>query len=472
MITFILNNQLVSTDKPAGTSLLDFIRYEMDLPGTKVGCREGDCGACTVLEGTFKNGRINYKSIVSCLTPLINVQYKHIVTIEGINMEYLSPVQKAIVDNSATQCGFCTPGFVMSLTVHSISKEKSTRQKAIASVSGNICRCTGYKSIERAAGDISNLLKDKNIDPVNWLVMNKFLPDYFMTIPQRLAGIKKQNHIYGSNSLTIAGGTDLMVQRPEELAEVNIKTLPYRKESNSIRIEKGKCIIDAAATTSEIEQSLVIQEVLPEISSYIKLVSSEPVRNMGTLGGNIVNASPIGDLSIIFLALNADIIACGTGAERKIPLRDLFIGYKKLSIKKDELIKSVIFTLPAKPAIFNFEKVSKRKHLDIASVNSAIHLVMEGEKVKNCYLSAGGVSPIPLFLTKTCNFLKGKALTPEIILQGNTIMQEEILPISDVRGSCEYKRLLLRQLFFAHFVKLFPDKISPKDLLRNIDLNE
>ena len=129
MITFILNNQLVSSDKPAGTSLLDFIRYEMDLPGTKIGCREGDCGACTVLEGTLNNGKVNYKSIVSCLTPLGNVHGKHIVTIEGINMEHLSPVQKAFVDNAATQCGFCTPGFVMSLTAYCLSKEKSTRQE-------------------------------------------------------------------------------------------------------------------------------------------------------------------------------------------------------------------------------------------------------------------------------------------------------------------------------------------------------
>ncbi|HUW93163.1 MAG TPA: 2Fe-2S iron-sulfur cluster-binding protein, partial [Bacteroidales bacterium] len=147
MITFILNNEQVTAGEAGGTSLLDFIRYEKGLTGTKIGCREGDCGACTVLMGTYENGTASYKSVVSCLTPLVNVHSKHIVTVEGLEMEHLAPAQQAIVDLAATQCGFCTPGFVMSLTANSMSPEKSTRESAIASVSGNICRCTGYKSI-------------------------------------------------------------------------------------------------------------------------------------------------------------------------------------------------------------------------------------------------------------------------------------------------------------------------------------
>ena len=178
MITFILNNKLIKTENHQGTTLLDFIRYEMNLPGTKIGCREGDCGACTVLEGTIKDDKVKYKSIVSCLTPLGNAHGKHIVTIEGINMKELSPVQNALVDHAGTQCGFCTPGFVMSLTGHSLSEETSDKEKVIASISGNICRCTGYKSIEKAAESISQLLKIKDInDPVKWLVENKHLPE-------------------------------------------------------------------------------------------------------------------------------------------------------------------------------------------------------------------------------------------------------------------------------------------------------
>lgn len=471
MITFVLNNQLVSSEKPGGTSLLDFIRYEKDLHGTKVGCREGDCGACTVLEGTLRNGSLTYKSIVSCLTPLGNVHGKHIVTIEGINSESMSPVQKAFIENNATQCGFCTPGFVMSLTCHCLSKEKSDNQKAIASLSGNICRCTGYKSIEKAAEDINGLLNDKRIEePVNWLVEKGFLPDYFLTIPERLAEIGINSQRSENNDKIIAGGTDLMVQMAEELAESDFNSFHDRKEFQGIEVINGRCIIGASATAGEIEHSSVIKEYIPEVSSYFKLISSEQIRNMGTIAGNIVNASPIGDLTIICLALDAEIIIDNSGSSRTIPLRDFFLGYKKLNIKKDDYVRSIQFMLTTKPILFNFEKVSKRPYLDIASVNSAIKIIMECEKIKECYLSAGGVSPIPLVLIKTCDFLRGKTITIDNILQANKIMQGEISPISDVRGSREYKRLLLRQLFFAHFLKLFPERIQTPDLLNNIDI--
>ena len=183
MITFVLNNQIVQTDKAEGTALLDFIRDDSSLPGTKIGCREGDCGACTVLEGTIKDGQVHYKSIVSCLTPLGNAHGKHIVTLEGINMHNLSPIQKAMVDNAATQCGFCTPGFIMSFTAHAMSHEKVNTKGAIDAVSGNICRCTGYKSIERAAEAIAEAMQNKNLEqPVKWLVEQNYLPDYFLNI--------------------------------------------------------------------------------------------------------------------------------------------------------------------------------------------------------------------------------------------------------------------------------------------------
>lgn len=467
MISFILNNQLIKTDKPSGGSLLDFIRYDSNLPGTKIGCREGDCGACTVMEGSLNDEKISYKSIVSCLTPLGNAHGKHIVTIEGIKMECLSPIQNSFVANAATQCGFCTPGFIMSLTAHSLANEKSTKQKAIASVSGNICRCTGYKSIERAAEDISKLLEDKNINnPIEWLIEKRYLPDYFLSIPKRLNEIKENQQIANPNDVIIGGGTDLMVQKADELVESSINLFQDRKDLKGIKVENGRCIIGAATTASEIEQSSIIKEIIPEISSCFKLISSEPIRNMGTIAGNIVNASPIGDLSIIFLALNAEINL----GSRILPLKDFFLGYKKINLQKDEFVKEIAFAIPTKPTLFNFEKVSKRTHLDIASVNSAIHLIVNGEKISSCSLSAGGVSPIPLFLYKTSDFLKGKAISSELIIQANEVMQGEISPIGDMRGSVDYKRLLLRQLFFAHFIKLFPNKVLASDLLSNSDM--
>jgi xanthine dehydrogenase small subunit len=461
MITFILNNEKIITGSAAGSSLLDFIRYEMGLPGTKIGCREGDCGACTVLMGSMVNGTVSYKSIVSCLTPLVNVHGKHIVTVEGINTGHLSPVQKALVVNSATQCGFCTPGIVMSLTAYSLADIKASAETAVAAVSGNICRCTGYKSIEKAAEAIADTLKNKNIsDPVRWLVEQKHLPDYFLTIAERLAQIMSAEPPVTDKGIRIAGGTDLMVQRAEELGGTDIVSFQYRKDLHGINISNGRCFIGAAVTMSEVEYSTALMRFIPELPSYMKLIASEPVRNMATVAGNIVNASPIGDMSVMLLALNAEVTVEGAGQIRNVPLKNFFLGYKKIDLAAGEFISSISFDYKPEPAIFSFEKVSKRTHLDIASVNSAMQLTMLGQNISECYLSAGGVSPVPLFLRKTCEFFAGKPVTEEIILKANMVMQEEISPISDVRGSEQYKRLLLRQLLIAHFLRLFPERLN------------
>ncbi|OFX85404.1 MAG: (2Fe-2S)-binding protein [Bacteroidetes bacterium GWF2_33_16] len=466
MITFILNNQLIQTDKPAGKSLLDFIRYKADLPGTKIGCREGDCGACTVLEGQLNGKEVIYKSIVSCLTPLGNAHGKHIVTIEGINMKHLSPIQNAMVENAATQCGFCTPGFVMSFTGLAMAKIKPDKKMTIASVSGNICRCTGYKSIEKAADNITTVYKDKNVErPVEWLVQNKFLPDYFLNIPNRLAEIKDSEKSINPATRIIGGGTDLMVQKPDEIYESELNLFFNRAELKSIKIDNNCCIIGAAATASDLMQSKILCDIIPELKDFFKLISSEPIRNMGTIAGNIMNASPIADLSIFFIALNSNIHLNDGKNKRIFPLKDFFLAYKKLNIKKGEYVESLSFPIPDRGFLFNFEKVSKRTYLDIASVNTAIYLRLSGENMIECSISAGGISPIPLFLKQTSEYLTGKQITNGAIIKANTIMQEEIAPISDIRGNAEYKRLLLRQLLFAHFIKLFPKKISLKELV-------
>jgi len=466
MTTFILNNKLIQTENHPGTSLLDFIRYGEHLPGTKVGCREGDCGACTVLEGTLCNDKVQYKSIVSCLTPLGNVHGKHIVTIEGVNMKDLNPIQQAMVDHSATQCGFCTPGFVMSFTGHGLTEEQSDYEKAIASISGNICRCTGYKSIEKAAASISESMKMKDIsDPVRWMVENKFLPEYFLDIKGRLQEIKPIDKKHNSEGKILAGGTDLMVQKPEEMEETDIQLFFHKSELKGIKAEKDSVIIGGASTVSELLASEIIHKLLPDVKSYFKLISSEPIRNMGTIAGNFVNASPIGDLSILFLALNAKIVLRESNNTRQIPLKEFFLDYKKLNLKKGEHIESVIVPFSESNFNFNFEKVSKRTHLDIASVNSAIYLKTNKGMVEECSLSAGGVSPVPKYLEKTSEYLRGKQITNGTVIKANEIMQEEISPITDVRGSAKYKRLLARQLLFAHFIKLFPGNISLTELL-------
>jgi len=270
----------------------------------------------------------------------------------------------------------------------------------------------------------------------------------------------------------IAGGTDLMIQKASVLEESEVFSFSGKPGLSGIRVESGRCIIGAATTMNEAGHSAAFKKYLPDIASHIRLIASEQVRNMATIGGNIVNASPIGDMSVILLALNAEVTLAEDAAHpaeiviaadkhtRKLPLKEFFLGYKKLDMNEGEHIRDVSFICPEASFYFNFEKVSRRRHLDIASVNSAMLLNLDGDTISSCHLSAGGVGPVPLYLRKTCAYLTGLTLSAETLMEANKVMQDEISPISDVRGSAEYKRLLLRQLFFAHFIKLFPEQLN------------
>ncbi len=469
MISFILNDEEIHTAEKPGSTLLDFIRYRAHLTGTKIGCREGDCGACTVLKGQLKAGRIEYRSIVSCLTPLGNAAGKHIVTIEGICTADLNPAQQALADHGGTQCGFCTPGFVVALTGHTMEYQPSEPEAAIESMSGNICRCTGYKSIERAAITVSNMLKTKNPDsPIGWLVSQGFLPAYFTAIPERLKALGKKTDTGVAAKTVIGGGTDLLVQRPDEIAETEPMLLFDRKDLKDILEENGHCIVGSAATAQDIMQSTLMRAYFPRLKAFFFLVSSEPIRNMGTIGGNIGNASPIADLVIFFLALDAKVHLQNTRTDEKriVPLRKFFLGYKKLDKQPGEIIRNISFPIPDKNTHLNFEKVSKRTTLDIASVNSAIGINMQGDTIHNAHVALGGVAPVPFYLEKTSSFLAGRKPDLDTIREAYGLLAGEIAPISDIRGSKEYKSLLARQLFFAHFAELFPKKICDRELLK------
>ena len=460
MIEFILNNKPIKTIQPSGALLLDFVRYEQSLTGTKIGCREGDCGACTVLIGDLIDGKLNYRQVTSCLTPLGNVQGKHVVTIEGLNMESLSPVQQYMVDESGSQCGFCTTGFVVSLTQFCLANSAPTYKDAIASIDGNICRCTGYKPIERAAKHITESLSDKSEkETLDWLITQKFIPSYFNQIPEMLNALSKGEN-NSQNGTVVGGGTDLYVQKHDQLINQDVDLISDSPDLNFIEIDNGLCKVGAGTTATDLMESDIFISAFPQLKAHLKLVASSPIRNMATLGGNFVNASPIGDFTAFFLALNAKIKLTKNSDSRSIYLNDFYKGYKDLDKSPDEILSTISFKLPTQDSHFNFEKVSKRIHLDIASVNTAILITISGNEITQAHLSAGGVGPIPMYLSKTCNFLLGKSLSRETVQSALEILQSEISPISDVRGSADYKRLLLRQLFYAHFITLFPNQFS------------
>lgn len=465
MIKFILNDKEVSYSGHPGVVMLDFIRYQKNLTGTKIGCREGDCGACTVLVGELTNGKMRYRSMTSCLLPMANAHGKHIVSIEGVNMDILNPVQQAMSDESATQCGFCTPGFVMSLAGFCLREDVTDYPKeALAAVDGNICRCTGYKSIERAVLRTAELCSKRGSRDVTEYVANeKILPAYFTSIKDRmkaLSGMTNGETSVDKADFIVGGGTDLYVQKHDIMPHSNLQFVLYSNDENRVVVENGKCIINASATVTDLVESKAFCSAFPDFEKYYRLVSSTPIRNMATIAGNIVNASPIGDFTAFFLALDAEITLEKKKSERTIKLKDFYLGYKKLDKQNDEVVSKISVILPSAKSRFNFEKVCKRTNLDIASVNTAMMIEVENDVVINSHLSAGGVGPIPTYLQKSVAFLKGKKITVDVIDQLLSVVQSEIAPISDARGTDEYKRTLLSQLIKAHFTVWYPELLT------------
>jgi len=420
-----------------------------------------------VLVGSLTNKEVEYKSINSCLLPINDVNGKHVVTIEGLNQDKLSPVQSSFVDEGASQCGFCTPGFIISLTGYLLSQQNYNKDDAVYSMDGNICRCTGHSSIIRAAQISLKKIRSQKTSSKNHiknLIEAGVLPGYFSKIKPKLE--KLQKGIKGSKRITeygkclISGGTDLYVQKWEEIYETKVNFLSAGVIPSSIKEKDGDCIIGATASVSDLIESTVLNNYFPEMKKYLLLFGSLPIRNRATVGGNIVNASPIADITSILLALDAKLRIKNGKSFREVDLKKFYRGYKKLNLKSSELLYQIIFKLPTGKFYFNFEKVSQRTYLDIASANSSIYIETNSNIVDKVNLSAGGVSPIPLYLKEVCKFLKGKEIDETAITDVCKIANSEISPISDVRGSAEYKRLLLRQLIFTHFIKLFPDRIN------------
>ena len=445
---FILNRNLVETNESLGTHTLDFIR-KLGFKGVKEGCHEGDCGACMVLVGELKNEEVKYKAMNSCILPLGKIEGRHVVTIEGINLEHLNPVQQAITDTNASQCGYCTPGFVIALMAYFMNEDLDDTE-IITAIEGNICRCTGYNSILRAANiakeKISSL--DDSSGRIRALIEAKFLPMYFLDIPEKLKAISTESQL--KKGTYVAGGTDLFVNRQTVEGPVFLSELGFDK----IWSDDEYVYIGAAA---DIESIRIAEEMnaLFDTAKHLSRVSTLPIRQQATIGGNVVNASPIGDLTIYFLALDADINLKINGTSRIIKLKDFFKGYKILDLEKGEILEWFRFKNEKK--LLSFEKVAKRMYMDIASVNSALSLKVEDNKIIDPHMSGGGVGPIPIYLEKACKYLENKEITVEIVKEAARIADTEISPIDDVRGSAKYKRLLLRQLIYAHFVELFPE---------------
>ena len=464
-IRFILNQQEINSRQPPSRLLLDFLRDDLALTATRAGCREGDCGACSILLGTLHKGRMAYRAVNSCLLPLGTVEGHHLVTVEGLNGEGANPVQQALMDEGGVQCGFCSPGMVVALTAYLLNAPRLDSRSAIEALDGNLCRCTGYMGIKRAAARVRGLFEG-DAPPVSQRIVRLIevgvLPKYFETLPQRLAAIPHPATPVSADSITVAGGTDLFSHPDTRLRSAPLHFLGEDEGWQGIRIKGQRCSIGATTTIETLLESPLLAEHLPHWHQHLARIASTPVRDRATVGGNLVNASPIGDLTILLLALDSHLLLQCGDSQRELPLAAFFLGYKELALAEHELVREIVFPVSGTPLSFNFEKVALRDYLDIATVNSAICLTRQGDGVAGVRLAVGGVGPTPLLLERTAATLEQGPLTRERLKEVLSVAMEEVSPIDDLHGSAEYKRRLLRRQILAHLLELVPDLLPER----------
>ncbi|MFT6715246.1 MAG: xanthine dehydrogenase small subunit [Planctomycetota bacterium] len=482
--SFLWNDRIVTPDDVApGRLLLDYLRRDLRSVGTKEGCREGDCGACAVLLGELgKDGTVTYRAVPSCMVLVGHVAGRHVVTIEGLNPgRGLSPVQAAVVEHGGSQCGFCTPGFIISFTGFLLNATEFTTEEAKSSIAGNLCRCTGYVSLVRAGAAIASHfegLTAPGAGRIETLVATGALPTCFDGAANKLASIQTPDLPYGSAESSsdlrtpfagpLGGGTDLIVQQGAKLDELAPRILFRSEEERAPYLEGDQLVLPGDTTFEDLHRCQTFTQLWPMAAVDLERFASGLIRERATVAGNIANASPIADGTAMLLALGAELeLTTNQGAAtRRLPLGKLFLGYKQLALEPKETIHAIRIPGELAPGRhFSFEKVSKREYLDIATVTTGFSATLHEGTFECVLLSAGGVGPTPMLLEQTASFLEGKPVCAASVLEAAAVIDTEIAPISDVRGSADYKRLLLRQLFFAHVLKLFPDLITESGLM-------
>jgi xanthine dehydrogenase small subunit len=460
MSTFLLNERLVSPSAPPGTVLLDFVREEAGLTGTKEACREGECGACTVLVGAPQaDGGVAWRACASCLLPVGDVAGCHVVTVEGLNGPDLTLVQRLIVEHGASQCGFCTPGIVLSLTGFCLTSPDLSYADAVDALDGNLCRCTGYEAIRRATRALCDALADVDRRPerrVDVLIAAGVLPAWFRATAERLAALPAPPpETDDDDAVLVAGGTDLFVQRPAALAESELRFLSRRRDLVYVRRDGDLLRVGGGVTIEDFRRAPEVRAHFPMLVDDLLLHSSAILRNRATLAGNLVNASPIGDVTIMLLALDARLgLHARGGGRREVPVAGFFRGYKDIDLACGELVGEIVIPLLSAGARFRFEKVSNRVTLDIAAVNTALRLTRAADgTIADLRLAAGGVAPVPLLVGGLGRFV-GRPADPSVAAEIAEAAAAAVHPIDDVRGSATYKRLLLRQLVLAQLAAL------------------
>jgi xanthine dehydrogenase small subunit len=460
-LSFCLNGEPISlTDVSPSQTLLQYLQHS-GRTGTKEGCGDGDCGACTVVVlGQDTTGTPQYQAMNSCLIPLGAVADRDILTVEGISNGSLHPVQSAMVQTGGSQCGYCTPGFIMSLFA-------AYHDGAItdAAVEGNLCRCTGYLAIRRAAQQLNQADKTKECDPFN-IKLQQPLPSLpsaqyqcngqqFYRPTALLDVLTLLDHY--PEAILVAGATDLGLEMSHHRREfpllISLEAVPELLE---IQDTPASIEIGAAVPLSQMQRCL--QGLFPSLDTMLHWFAASQIRNRATLGGNLGTASPIGDLPPVLLALNARLKVASQSQQRIIPLDTFFTAYRQTDLRPDEVIVSVQIPKTIAPGAtrrFNQSyKVGKRGTDDISIVAAAFTIDLDAEsRIVQARLAYGGVAATPVRVIAVEEQLVSQPWTMATIQNVKPALRAAFTPLTDLRGSAEYRRMLVTNLFEKFFVE-------------------
>ena len=465
-IAFYINGRRVTaSDKRAFMPLADFLREEKSLTGTKIVCAEGDCGACTVIQGNLTSDGmdVEFKPFNSCITPVYLLDGSHVVTVDALDScGELDSVQSAFVGCHASQCGFCTPGFIMSTTAMMERKDQPTKKDVQNYLTGNLCRCTGYDAIIDAG---------QSIDPMEYIPLKarfhtEAISEDLRAIRQQALGLSDGRYRYfAPTSLQsalelvqtekpqlIAGSTDLGVQinkgRNTNTIFLSLALVP---EAQVLKDEGDSIRIGASVTWESIRRFL--KESSPQFADFIHLFASPQIKNVGTLVGNVANASPIADAIGYLMMMEATIHLAGPNGERDVPIVDFYLGYKKLNMESGEIILSISIPKPTANQTIKVYKISARRDLDISCVNAAILLEENNGVIQDIRLAYGGIGPVVKRLRETESALLGQHVSKDNFFAASKLISTEITPISDVRGSARFRHQVSRNLLKRFFVE-------------------
>ncbi|MGM0983984.1 MAG: xanthine dehydrogenase small subunit [Pseudomonadota bacterium] len=455
MIDFLLNGQPRHCEASPDTSVLELLRDSLGQTGTKEGCASGDCGACTVAIGEASpDGNVHYHSANACITPAHQIQGRSLVTVEGLaSGGALHPAQAAMVECHGSQCGFCTPGIVMSLfTLHEEQRRAPaplTQQRLEAALGGNLCRCTGYRPIRDAALSMG----DYPAQRPQWL--DATAPEEEAAVqasfaqPHSLADLVDERTRHPEAPI-VAGGTDLWLEVTQRLARfervVDVTRVAELNAIEEATLSDGRegWWIGGAVTYARLEPLLA--EHYPSFAHLLHRLGSAQIRNRGTLGGNIANASPIGDTPPVLLALGARLWLAGPEGERELPLDDFFLDYKRTALnqgkaRQGEVIRAIFLPRSDSGRHLRVWKLSKRREDDISAVLGAFGWRLEDGLLRDVRLAFGGMAATPKRAIAAEAALEGQAPSTAAFQAARLALARDFQPMSDVRGSAHYRRL-------------------------------